>query len=64
MEEEQGVFNRKIPLIRGETKRIEIDEEDTEELREKGLKCLVGRFGTPKKIKKKHSNPSLLEYGG
>jgi hypothetical protein len=52
MEEEQGVFNRKIPLIRGETKRIEIDEEDTEELREKGLKCLVGRFGTPKKINK------------
>jgi hypothetical protein len=33
MEEEQGFFNRKILFIKGETKGIEIDEEDTEELR-------------------------------
>jgi hypothetical protein len=52
MEEEQGVFNWKIPLIRGETKGIEIDEEYIEELQEKGLKCLVKRFETPKKINK------------
>jgi hypothetical protein len=48
----QGVFNRKVPLIRGETKGIEIEDEDTEELHDKGLKCLVGRFGTAKKINK------------
>lgn len=52
MAEKHGESARSFPLTVGEQRGISISDEDTEELRSKGLKCLVGRLGEAKKINK------------
>jgi len=39
-------------LTKGESKSIQLEAEEVEELRAKGRKCLVGRMGVPKRINK------------
>jgi hypothetical protein len=51
MTEAYGGFH-KSSLTDGEQKGIEISYLETENLRAKGSKCLVGRLGVPKKIHK------------
>jgi hypothetical protein len=49
MTEECGDSYGCFPLTKGEQQTINIGEEETEVLRGKGTKCLVGRLGNPKK---------------
>lgn len=42
----------KFSLTNGEQKGIPIGDDDTEELRLKGMKCLVGQLGVQKKVNK------------
>lgn len=52
MAEKSGDFQGTFPLIESELQEIDIGEDETEELRTKGSKCLIGRLGVAKKIHK------------
>lgn len=52
MAKQKGDFDREFPLTVGEQKGISISDDDIEELRTKGVKCLVGRLGDVKRINK------------
>jgi len=50
-----GDYGEKVgnfPLTEGESKSIQLEVEEVEELRAKGKKCLVGRMGVQKRINK------------
>jgi hypothetical protein len=52
MTKENGVFNDEFPLTEGEQRGIDVSDEETEVLRSKGSKCLVGRLGVAKEFNK------------
>jgi hypothetical protein len=47
-----GFQKGSLPLTSGKKQGIPVNDDDTEELRVKGAKCLVGRLGVAKKINK------------
>jgi len=49
-----------LPLSEGEQKGLEIVETSTQELCNKGNKCLVGRLGVPKKLNNEAFKSILL----
>jgi hypothetical protein len=60
MAEEGGEQYGRYPLTKGELQGIPIGDDETENLRTKGSKCLVGRLGVPKKLNKEAFKSFLL----
>ncbi len=58
--EEHGFRVCQFPLTKGEKQGILIYDEEIEDLRAKGSKCLVGRLGVVKKINKEVFKTLLL----
>lgn len=52
MSKQQWSGTKEFPLNIGEQKVISISDDDIEEFRSKGLRCLIGRLGEAKRIKK------------
>lgn len=62
LREEVGQFS----TYRWREQGIQVEDEETEDLRIKGSKCLVGRLGVPKKINREAFKKflSYLAYDG
>jgi hypothetical protein len=59
MAKQHGDLDGKFPLTVGEQKGISIGNDDIEELRMKGLKCLLGKMGDAKRINKEAFNSMI-----
>lgn len=62
-----GDYGEKVgnfPLTEGESKSIQLEVEEVEELRAKGKKCLVGRMGVPKIINNEAFQNFSFVFGG
>jgi hypothetical protein len=60
MAEELGNFYGNLPFTEGESKEVDIGDEEMLELSTKGAKCLLGRLGVTKQIHRESFKANLI----